>query len=274
MYWNNCVFANPRIVESQDIHDEIVVVQNDVDNDSSKNNFNAADLRVIFKTYKSLDKLVTYMKSDEYEKSTQYLTRFMPFYSCIKLYSDDVPSVLKKLERHYVRSIYELCSACNRDRDPADWCNPYTFIVEDKETVKSFFGNKLNTMLDFISNPSSDTLQQDAMKRFKKLVELNKDNAAKLNPVISVSDTGLSTSDPVTMDNRFEVLSRFAFAEQKRNHNFDKDPREAINKFEPLFDAVKKSSGGNKTHKLRIKNKNKNKTKSLRHKTGNTINRL
>jgi hypothetical protein len=196
----------------------------------------------------------------------------MPFYSCIKLYSDDVPTVVKKLERHFVRSIYELCSACNSDRDQAHWCNPYTFIDEDKETVKKFFGNDINKMLEFIRAPSSET--DDAMKRFKKLVELNEHNGEKLNPVISVSDTGRVTSDSVTMDNRFEVLSRFAFDEQKREHNFDEDHREAIKKFEPLFDAVKKSSGGNKTHKLGIKNKNKNKTKSLRHKTGNTINRL
>ena len=129
-------------------------------------------------------------------------------------------------------------------------------------------------MLAFISNPPTDTLQEDAMKRFKKLVELNKDNADKVNPVISVSLKGQSTQHPVTFDNRFEVLSRFAFADQKSKHQFNKNPREAIKQFKPLFDAVQKSSGGNKTHKLRIKNKNKNKTKSLRHKTGNTINRL
>ena len=274
---SNAVFANPQILESQDIVDEIVVAQNDVDNDSNEINFNASDLKKIFEDYNTLSKLVNYMKSDDYETTTQYLRRFTPFYSCIKLYSDDVPTVLKKLERHYVTSIYTLCSSCNRDRDPTDWCNPYTFIDEDKETVKAGFNNSVENMSAFIKDPSTDTLQDEAMKRFKKLVELNKDNFEKLNPVISVSATGNVTSNPVTMDNRFEVLSRFAFADQKSKYKFNKeDPRKAIKKFEPLFDAVQKSSSGNKTHKLRIKNKNKNKnkTKSFRHKTRNTINRL
>jgi membrane-bound lytic murein transglycosylase len=194
----------------------------------------------------------------------------MPFYSCIKLYSDDVQTVLKKLERHYVTSIYTLCSSCNRDRDPSDWCNPYTFIDEDKKTVKEFFENSVDKMSAFISNPKYSG-EDGAMKRFIKLVELNKDNRKKLNQVSPIGKKKV-TSDLVKMDNQFEVLSRFAFADQKSKHQFNKNPRNAIKTFEPLFDAVKKTSGGNKTHKLRIKNKNK--TKSFRHKTRNTINRL
>jgi hypothetical protein len=275
----NAVFANPRILDSRDPKDEIIDTIEDVDKDVTNMNFKGTDVQKIFEDYKELRDVVQYFETSLASTSSgknipafyaMYTSKVEPFYSCIKLYSDDAPTVLKKLERHYVRSIYELCSACNSNRDPADWCNPYTFIDEDKEKVKAFFKNDINKMLEFIHNPFSVT--EDAMKRFKKLVELNEHNGEKLNPVISLSYTGRVTSYPVTMDNRFEVLSRFAFADQKSKHQFNKNPRVAIKQFMPLFDAVIKSSGGNKTHKLRIKNKNK--TKSLRHKTRNTINRL
>ena len=234
---------------------------------STNKNFKGTDVQKIFEDYKDLNGVVKYFEESNSIDASKvipafnetYKSRVVPFYHCITLYSHDPDTILQKLKKHSIISIYTLCRECNNNRDPKFWCNPYTLTDEDVGDLKTRFStlDKMKKIIDSTSAASTG----DAMKRFTKLVHLNSSNTEKYNPPMSISSSGTITTYPITIDTLLITLSDYAFSEAKKNNNF-----------EPLYE--KKTSGGNKTHKLRIKNKNKNKTNSLRHKTRNTINRL
>jgi hypothetical protein len=264
----NACFANPLILESTDYIDEIFDTLEDVEKDST--NFKGTDVKKIFEDYTDLGGVVEFFENSNSSDSFNIIAAFKetykhqvkPFYDCITLYSDDHTTILQKLNKHSIESIYTLCRQCNNNRDRKYWCNPYTLTDEDVTVVKTEF-NTLTNMKTFIDSTlaASTTAASTsaAMKRFTELVHLNSSNTEKYNEPISLSASGTITTYPITIDTLLITLSDYAFSRAKTN-----------NLYKPLYE--KKTSGGNKTHKLRIKNKNK--TKSLRHKTRNTINRL
>jgi hypothetical protein len=104
-------------------------------------------------------------------------------------------------------------------------------------------------MLQFIRNPSS--LQDNVpnyLKRFAKLVDLNKNNPGKDAKRVLKDFKQLD----ITFEDRFPVLSDYAFAKAKETGIF-----------EPLF-GEKKTGGRKKTHKLRLKLKIKIKNHSVK----------
>jgi hypothetical protein len=267
--------AHTRTPKWTDIVDEIIDTSEDIEKDSTNKNFKGTDVKEIFENYENLKTVVQYFEKDKTTEvkafNEKYKSMVEPFYHCITLYSDDVDTILQKLKKHSIESIYDLCIKCNDQRDPKFWCNPYTFSDEDVQDVTQFFESNpdevpLLLMGAFIkdnNNMSSIDLNNlsISMQRFKKLVDLNKDNKEKSNKQTTISSDGTVRTYKITMQNRFVVLSNYAFENAKKT-----------NKFERLFEKTTSGGTGKKTHKLRIKLNNK--TKSLRHKTWNAINRL
>jgi hypothetical protein len=201
---------------------------------------------------------------EKIQKSKQENKKFEPFMKCIQLYSKDISTVFSKLSKHGLRSIYQFCYECNVNRDPDFWCNPYTLIEEDTSAIKKHFSENFDNFKKFIETPILPENPSLALQRFKKLVDLNKANPNKLKENVYINPVTREVRKyEITFDNCFSMLSQFAFDQAKKNNNFEQ-------LFESAAAENKKTSGGKKTHKLRIKlNK-----KSLRHKTRNTINRL